>query len=59
MMVNAYFHTHTLPTLISRGSKNFGPYQYPEKMMPLFIAHALEDKPLPVYGDGQHVRDWL
>jgi dTDP-glucose 4,6-dehydratase len=59
MMVNAYFHTHGLPTVITRGSNNFGPYQYPEKMMPLFISNALQDKPLPVFGDGQYVRDWL
>jgi dTDP-glucose 4,6-dehydratase len=59
MMVNAYFHTHGVPTIITRGSNNFGPYQYPEKMMPLFITNALQNKPLPVYGDGQYVRDWL
>jgi dTDP-glucose 4,6-dehydratase len=59
MMVNAYFHTHGVPAIITRGSNNFGPYQYPEKMMPLFITNALQNKPLPVYGDGQYVRDWL
>jgi dTDP-glucose 4,6-dehydratase len=59
MMVNAYFLTYGLPAIITRGSNNFGPYQYPEKAMPLFILHALDDRPLPVYGDGQYVRDWL
>jgi dTDP-glucose 4,6-dehydratase len=59
LMVRAYFVTHGLPTLITRGSNNFGPYQYPEKMMPLFITNALEDKPLPLYGDGMNVRDWI
>ncbi len=59
MMVNAYFHTHGVPAIITRGSNNFGPFQYPEKMMPLFITNALQDRPLPVYGDGQYVRDWL
>src|SRR5205823_11934200 len=59
MMVNAYFLTHGLPTIITRGSNNFGPYQYPEKAMPVFILHALDDRPLPVYGDGLYVRDWM
>src|SRR5688572_28910582 len=59
MMVNAYFHTHGVPAIITRGSNNFGPYQYSEKMMPLFITNALQNKPLPVYGDSQYVRDWL
>lgn len=59
MMVNAYYLTHGLPAIITRGSNNFGPYQYPEKAIPVFILHALDDKPLPVYGDGQNVRDWL
>ena len=55
----SYFATYGLPVLITRASNNFGPRQYPEKMMPLFITNALDDQPLPVYGDGQNVRDWL
>jgi dTDP-glucose 4,6-dehydratase len=48
-----------LPLVITRSSNNFGPYQYPEKVIPLFITNALEDRPLPLYGDGKNVRDWL
>ncbi|HWN04064.1 MAG TPA: GDP-mannose 4,6-dehydratase, partial [Candidatus Dormibacteraeota bacterium] len=48
-----------LPVLVTRSSNNFGPYQYPEKVIPLFVTNALEDKPLPLYGDGKNVRDWL
>ncbi|MCL5960842.1 MAG: dTDP-glucose 4,6-dehydratase [Chloroflexi bacterium] len=59
MMVRAYHVTYGVPTLVTRGSNNFGPYQYPEKLIPLFITNALEDKPLPVYGDGLNVRDWV
>ena len=59
MMVNAYFVTHGVPTTITRGSNTVGPYQYPEKVAPLFITNALENLPLPLYGDGQQVRDWL
>ena len=59
MMVQAYYETYRLPVLITRGSNTFGPYQYPEKVIPLFITNALEDKPLPLYGDGLNVRDWL
>jgi len=55
----AYFATHNLPVLITRCSNNFGPHQYPEKFIPLFITNALEDKPLPLYGDGRNVRDWI
>jgi dTDP-glucose 4,6-dehydratase len=55
----AYWHTHRVPVVITRSSNNFGPYQYPEKVIPLFITNALEDTPLPLYGDGRHVRDWL
>jgi dTDP-glucose 4,6-dehydratase len=55
----SYFATYGLPILITRASNNFGPRQYPEKLIPLFITNALEDKPLPLYGDGQNVRDWL
>jgi dTDP-glucose 4,6-dehydratase len=59
MMARAYHVTYGLPIIITRGSNTFGPYQYPEKIIPLFITNALEDRPLPVYGDGQQVRDWL
>jgi len=55
----AYFATHNVPVIITRCSNNFGPNQYPEKFMPLFITNALEDKPLPLYGDGRYVRDWI
>ena len=57
--VRAYFHTYGLPVLISNCSNNYGPYQFPEKLIPLMILGALEGKPLPVYGDGLNVRDWL
>jgi len=59
MLVRAYYKTYGLPTLITRSSNNFGPYQYPEKLIPLFITNAMEDQPLPLYGDGKNVRDWL
>ena len=59
MMVNAYHTTHGLNTVITRGSNTFGPYQYPEKVMPFFITEAIDDRPLPLYGDGMQVRDWL
>ncbi len=59
LLVNSYWVTHKLPVLITRSSNNYGPYQYPEKLIPLFITNALEDKPLPLYGDGLNVRDWL
>ncbi|MCI0697905.1 dTDP-glucose 4,6-dehydratase [candidate division KSB1 bacterium] len=55
----SYFVTYGLPVIITRGSNNFGPYQYPEKLIPLFVTNALEDKPLPIYGDGKNVRDWI
>ncbi|HDR8991754.1 dTDP-glucose 4,6-dehydratase [Burkholderia vietnamiensis] len=58
-LVRAYHHTYGLPTLTTNCSNNYGPYQFPEKLIPLMIANALADKPLPVYGDGQNVRDWL
>ena len=48
-----------MPVVITRASNNYGPYQFPEKLIPLMISNALEDKPLPVYGDGMQVRDWL
>ena len=59
MVVHSYRVTFNLPTIVARSSNNFGPYQYPEKIIPLFITNALEDKPLPLYGDGMNVRDWL
>ncbi|MET0852746.1 MAG: GDP-mannose 4,6-dehydratase, partial [Candidatus Rokuibacteriota bacterium] len=59
LLARAYFVTHRLPVLITRSSNNFGPYQYPEKVVPLFITNALDDRPLPLYGDGKNVRDWL
>jgi dTDP-glucose 4,6-dehydratase len=55
----AYQHTFGLPVLVTRCSNNYGPYQFPEKLIPLMIANALENKPLPVYGEGLNVRDWL
>jgi dTDP-glucose 4,6-dehydratase len=58
-MVFSYWITYKLPVVISRCSNNFGPNQYPEKLIPLFITNALEDKPLPLYGDGLNVRDWI
>ncbi|MGH7397444.1 MAG: dTDP-glucose 4,6-dehydratase [Candidatus Rokuibacteriota bacterium] len=59
LLVRAYWTTHRLPVLITRSSNNFGPYQYPEKVIPLFVTNALEDRALPLYGDGKNVRDWL
>jgi dTDP-glucose 4,6-dehydratase len=59
MLVRAYHVTHGMHTTITRGSNTYGPYQYPEKMMSLFITEAIDDRPLPVYGDGKQVRDWL
>ncbi len=59
LLVSAYWTTYRLPVLITRSSNNFGPNQYPEKVIPLFITNALEDRPLPLYGDGRNVRDWL
>jgi dTDP-glucose 4,6-dehydratase len=58
-LVRAYFHTYGLPVLTTNCSNNYGPYQFPEKLIPLMILNSLEGKPLPVYGDGQNVRDWL
>ena len=58
-LVRAYHHTYGLPTLTTNCSNNDGPFQFPEKLIPLMISNALEGKPLPVYGDGQQVRDWL
>ncbi|MDI3281118.1 MAG: dTDP-glucose 4,6-dehydratase, partial [Bacillota bacterium] len=59
LLVRAYHHTYGLPAIITRCSNNYGPYQFPEKLIPLMITNALADEPLPVYGDGLHVRDWL
>jgi dTDP-glucose 4,6-dehydratase len=59
LMVRAYHETYGLNTVVTRGSNTFGPYQYPEKVAPLFITNAIDDESLPLYGDGQQVRDWL
>lgn len=59
LLARAYFQTFRFPVIISRCSNNYGPCQFPEKLVPLMITSALEDRPLPVYGDGKHVRDWL
>ena len=59
LLCNAYQRTYNMPITISRCSNNYGPYQFPEKLIPLMIANALADKPLPVYGEGINVRDWL
>jgi dTDP-glucose 4,6-dehydratase len=58
-LVRSYHHTYSLPTLTTNCSNNYGPYQFPEKLIPLMILNACQGKPLPVYGDGQNVRDWL
>ena len=59
LLVSSYFHTYGLPTVICRGSNNYGPYQYPEKLIPLMVLNALHGDRLPVYGDGMQVRNWL
>jgi len=59
LMVRAFHRTHGLPAIITRSTNNFGPYQFPEKFIPLFVTNALEGKPLPLYGDGMYVRDWI
>jgi dTDP-glucose 4,6-dehydratase len=59
LLALSYFTTFKLPVVVTRASNNYGPYQFPEKLIPLMIANALEDKPLPIYGDGMQVRDWL
>src|SRR5262249_14027770 len=59
LLVRAYHHTFGLPALITRCSNNYGPYQFPEKLIPLFISNLLRDEQVPVYGDGLNVRDWL
>jgi dTDP-glucose 4,6-dehydratase len=58
-LVRAYYHTYGLPVLTTNCSNNYGPFQFPEKLIPLVILHALNGKPIPVYGDGMNVRDWL
>jgi dTDP-glucose 4,6-dehydratase len=59
LLALAAWRTHRVPVVITRSSNNFGPYQYPEKLVPLFVTNALQDLPLPIYGDGRQVRDWL
>jgi dTDP-glucose 4,6-dehydratase len=59
LLALGYFKTYKMPVVVTRASNNYGPYQFPEKLIPLMISNALEDKPLPVYGDGMQVRDWL
>jgi dTDP-glucose 4,6-dehydratase len=58
-MAYAYAQTYGLPVIVTRASNNFGPFQYPEKLIPLFVTNAIDDQPLPLYGDGKNVRDWL
>ena len=59
LLVRSYVRTYNFPALITRSSNNYGPYQFPEKFLPLMITNALDDKPLPIYGDGRQQRDWL
>jgi dTDP-glucose 4,6-dehydratase len=59
LLALAYWQTHRVPVIVTRSSNNFGPYQYPEKVIPLFITNAIDNEPLPLYGDGRNVRDWL
>lgn len=59
LLVRSYVRTYNFPALITRSSNNYGPYQFPEKFLPLLITNALDDKPLPIYGDGRQQRDWL
>jgi dTDP-glucose 4,6-dehydratase len=59
MLVLAYYRTHNLPALITRCSNNYGPYQFPEKLIPVLITNAMEDRTLPIYGDGMNVREWI
>ncbi|QDU09150.1 dTDP-glucose 4,6-dehydratase [Gimesia aquarii] len=59
LLVRSYVKTFQLPAIITRCSNNYGPYQFPEKLIPLFISNAMEDKPVPVYGEGTNVRDWI
>jgi len=59
LLALSYFVTYRLPVIVTRASNNYGPYQFPEKLIPLMISNAIEDQPLPIYGDGMQVRDWL
>lgn len=59
LLARSYWRTYGLPVIVTRGSNTYGPYQQPEKLVPLFVSNAIEGKPLPVYGDGMQVRDWL
>ena len=59
MLVRAWNKTYSLPTIITNCSNNYGPYQFPEKLIPLVIANCIDEKPLPVYGNGENIRDWL
>src|SRR5579872_5665420 len=59
LLALSYFVTYGMPVMVTRASNNYGPYQFPEKLIPLMISNAMEDKALPIYGDGQQVRDWL
>lgn len=59
LLVQAYQHTFGMPAVITRCSNNYGPYQFPEKLIPLFVTNLMKDEPVPVYGDGQQVRDWI
>jgi dTDP-glucose 4,6-dehydratase len=59
LLVLAYFTTYNQPVVVTRASNNYGPYHFPEKLIPLMISNALDGKPLPVYGDGRQIRDWL
>lgn len=59
LLARAYWRTYEVPVVITRGSNTYGPYQQPEKLVPLFVSNAIDDKPLPVYGDGMQIRDWL
>jgi dTDP-glucose 4,6-dehydratase len=59
LLARSYFVTYRMPVMITRASNNYGPYQFPEKLIPLMISNVLADRPLPVYGDGMQVRDWL
>ena len=59
LMVRAYSVTYGMDTVITRGSNTYGPYQYPEKLIPFFVTEAIDDRPLPLYGDGKQIRDWL
>ena len=59
LLARAYYRTYNVPVMITRGSNTYGPYQQPEKLVPLFVSNAIDNKPLPVYGDGMQIRDWL